>query len=389
MDILITANYCRDFLQSDNNRFVYLSCMLAKEHDVEIVTSDFHHSLKKHRDWETAKWPFKITLLHEPGYKKNVSLKRMLSHKKLAKNLTEYLKKRKKPDVIYCSVPSLDFAEASLKYAKKNGVRFILDIQDLWPEAFKMVLKVPVLSDILFSPMERKANRIYSQADCIAAVSKTYVDRALKCGTNAPSAAVFLGTEMAKFDSFKQSKLQDGKIRIVYIGTLGRSYDLTTVITAISKLKDKDRVELVVMGDGYLQEQFKESASRLSVNSVFYRRLPYDEMVTKLCGCDIAVNPIKKGSAGSVINKVGDYAMAGLPVVNTQECAEYRQLLDEYGAGINCRCEDVEDVSNALQLLIEDADLREKYARGSRRLGEEKFDRAHTYRALERLMISQ
>ena len=42
-------------------------------------------------------------------------------------------------------------------------------------------------------------------------------------------------------------------------------------------------------------------------------------MVGMLGVCDIAVNSISKGAAQSIINKHGDYAAAGLPVVNTQE----------------------------------------------------------------------
>ncbi len=37
-------------------------------------------------------------------------------------------------------MPSLDVAKVAAKYAKENNIRFIIDIQDLWPEAFRMVL---------------------------------------------------------------------------------------------------------------------------------------------------------------------------------------------------------------------------------------------------------
>ena len=105
-------------------------------------------------------------------------------------------------------------------------------------------------------------------------------------------------------------------------------------------------------------------------------------MVSLLTQCNIAVNPIRKGSAGSVINKVGDYAMAGLPVINTQECQEYRNLLIEYNAGINCNCEDAKSVSVALKRLIKDEKLRNQMSRGSRKLGLEKFDRGMTYQLI-------
>ena len=72
------------------------------------------------------------------------------------------------------------------------------------------------------------------------------------------------------------------------------------------------------MGDGPLKEEFENYAEEKKVDCQFTGRLEYEKMVGLLCSCDIAVNPIKKGSAGSIINKVGDYAAAGLPVINTK-----------------------------------------------------------------------
>lgn len=68
-----------------------------------------------------------------------------------------------------------------------------------------------------------------------------------------------------------------------------------------------------------------------------------------LCACDIAVNPIKAKSAGSIINKVADYAAAGLPVINTQECEEYRNLVENYKIGFNCENNNANDLAEKLR----------------------------------------
>ena len=95
MDILIVTNFCSDFSATDNDRFLYLARMLSKEHNVEIVTSDFCHEKKSHRNTAAADWsPIKITFLSEPGYKKNICLKRFYSHIKWGKSLKKYLAKR-------------------------------------------------------------------------------------------------------------------------------------------------------------------------------------------------------------------------------------------------------------------------------------------------------
>ena len=76
----------------------------------------------------------------------------------------------------YIAVPSLDVAKIAAEYAEKNNIRFIIDVQDLWPEAFKMVFNVPFISDILFYPMLKQADYIYKAADEIIAVSQTYTE---------------------------------------------------------------------------------------------------------------------------------------------------------------------------------------------------------------------
>lgn len=79
------------------------------------------------------------------------------------------------------------------------------------------------------------------------------------------------------------------------------------------------------------------------------------------------------------------HAMAGLPVINTQECQEYRDLLVKYNAGINCECANIEELARAIDLLVRTPELRKDLGKNSLRLGEELFDRARTYRQILKL----
>ena len=74
--------------------------------------------------------------------------------------------------------------------------------------------------------------------------------------------------------------------------------------------------------------------------------------------------------------------MAGLPVINSQDCPEYRDLLDRYGCGINCRCENVDDMAEAIERLAMDDALRSEMGLHAARLGKEKFDRNVTYQEI-------
>lgn len=393
-DILIISHFVDFPEEKGNDRFCYLADLLCdRGNSVEIITSDFIHIKKEHRISKKGKYKYKYKLIHEPSYKKNICLRRFYSHFVFAKNVKKYLNARRKPDVIYCAIPSLDVAKVAAKYAKKNHVKFIVDVQDLWPEAFKMVFHVPVVSDLIFAPMQMKANYAYRQADEVVAVSDTYVNRALtvnkKCSQGL---SVFLGTDLQKFDKYKSiAKLskKDGIIRLVYIGTLGHSYDLTCVFDAMVQLKKKgyDSIRFRVIGDGPLKAKFQEYSNKLKLDVEYTGRLEYSEMVSRLTECDIAVNPIMHGAAQSIINKVGDYAAAGLPVISTQECNEYRNLINKYQCGFNCENGNIQQIAKRIMYFVEHTEEMKRMGEASRKLGEELFDRTTMYEKILELIV--
>ncbi len=395
-DILMVTHFTQVPGEKGNSRFKYISELISeKDVKLEVVTTSFSHREKasryiKKEDLDLLK--YKLTMIDEPGYKKNVSIKRFYSHYIMSKNLSKYLKDRKKPDVIYCSVPSIDVAYVVAKYANKNNIRLIIDIQDLWPEAFKMVLNIPLASNLLFKPMEHRVNYIYKSADTIIAVSETYSKRALKVNDKCKKVeSVFLGTDFNYFDSVLNDEnivKPNDEIWIVYIGTLGHSYDIPTVIDALKIVKEKgiENIKFLVIGDGPLKGRFENYAKENNIDALFYGRLEYEKMVQYLKVSDIAVNPITKGSAGSIINKVGDYAAAGLPVLNTQESYEYRKLIDQFKCGINCRNGDSVDLSDKIILLCNNKELRLDMGENNRNLGELKFDRNKTYKKIIELI---
>ena len=395
-NILIIAHFCSDFDGKGNNRFNYLANELINyQCNVELVTTDFSHSKKKKREIAETNLPYKVTMINEPGYKKNVSLKRFYSHYVMGKNLKKYLAKIKKPDIIYCGVPSLDAAKVAAKYANENNIRFIIDVQDLWPEAFKMVFNLLIISNMIFFPMKKTANYIYGSADEIIAVSKVYVDRAAsvnrKCKNGFP---IYIGTSLDTFDLLvnknKITYKPDDEMWLAYIGTLGHSYDISCVIDALSILKSKgiSNIKFIIMGKGPLKSKFEKYAKEKGVYCEFTGRLSYDKMVGILFSCDIAVNPISHRSSGSIINKHADYAAAGLPVINTQECLEYRELVEEYNMGLNCENNNPKDLADKLLKLYGDERLRKTMGQNSRKLAEDKFNRKESYRQIIDIILN-
>lgn len=387
--VMIVAHFCDYGLESSNNRFNYLAECLSKEYEVKLVTSSFSHRDKVQRvELKTEDQKYGTKLIYEPSYQKNISLKRLfISHRVMADNLRKYLQTCDQPDMVYCAIPSINVSEVVSEYAQKYRIPFVIDVQDLWPEAYRLVLKSKKLYDLATGKMKKRIDKVYEAADLIVAVSDSYAERAKSVNTKCHNPiTVYLGTESTIFDSDVQKytpkySKPNNEFWVGYCGTLGHSYDLTIVMEAMRTLADRGvgNIRFIAIGSGPLEERFKRQAKELGIPCTFTGKLPYGQMCAQLSQCDIAVNPITKGAAQSIINKHADYAMAGLPVVNTQECKEYQTLLKKYYCGINCEPNSVGQVAEAILLLLKDRKMCEKMQRNARKMGEEKFDRSKTY----------
>lgn len=392
-DILILAHFSQAPWELGNGRFCYLADLMSLHGaNVELMTSSFSHKSKTQRKNALIKEidvEYKFTMLYEPSYYGNISLNRYYSHYIFGRNIKKYLRHRQKPDALYCAVPSLDAAYVAAKYSKKNRIPLIIDVQDLWPEAFKMVFRLPYIGDLILYPIKKRADAIYRMADDIIAVSETYAQRAMSVNSKClEPLIVFLGTDSERYNTFIARKQNERsnyeEIWVAYVGTLGYSYDLYSVIDAIKILDEKGAytIRLIVMGDGPLRNSFEEYSKHCRIKATFTGHLSYELMITQLTSCDIAINPIRKKAAQSIINKHADYAIAGLPVLNTQESLEYRQMIDKYEMGLNCENGNPNDIATKLELLCGSSELRKSMGSNSRMVFSELFDRSKTYSSI-------
>ena len=187
-------------------RFRYICEFLADAgYEVDLITTTFQHWEKEQRDLEKIKaddYKFGLKFIYEPGYKKNIDLQRIRSHRIAAKNLTALLEKEGDYDLLYAEIPPNDVALAAARYAEKKGIPFVVDVNDLWPEAMRMVLDIPVVSSVLFYPLQRDAEKVYGLTSGVIGTSDEYRDRPfLHQKREIPRETVYVGNDLADFDN--------------------------------------------------------------------------------------------------------------------------------------------------------------------------------------------
>ena len=379
-------------------RMFYLAELFCKNgYQVDLITSSFQHWLKRRRTDEEMAHAREnalcgITFLDEPGYTKNVQVKRILSRRVLTKAVRRHLEENSY-DLVYCQIPDNHLASVAAGWAKKAGVPFIVDIEDLWPEAMRMVLDVPVVSDLLFSYFTVTAKKTYRLADAAVGSSDTYRDEPGKYGVTIPdSVTVYVGNDLAAFDTGAEEQLSgaekpEGEFWVTYAGTLGTSYDIATLIRAADLLQKRGRKELRIMllGDGPLRSELEALAKELTGNVTFLGYAPYGRMAAYLKQSDVTVNSLVRKASQSIVSKIGDYLAAGHPMINTGLDPEFWNKVEKDGFGINVRPEDPEALAAAIEGLMDDLEGCTRMGLRARQIAREQFDRPHTYRKIIRL----
>lgn len=384
-------------------RFRYLCEILANSgFQVDLITTTFQHWEKEQRDLGKIKkedYPFGLKFIYEPGYKKNVDPRRIISHAKAAKNLSALLEKEGDYDLLYAEIPPNDVALAAAEYAKSKGIPFVADINDLWPEAMRMVLDIPVVSNILFHPLARDAKKVYSLVSGVVGTSDEYRDRPLKDlseeeAEKIPRITVYVGNEISVFDEGVEKNKDkidkpEGEYWIGYAGTIGTSYDIKTMVEAaeILKCQGHTQFKFKILGDGPTRKEIEKMAKEKDIDNVsFLGYTSYDLMAAYLTKCDVLVNSFVRKAPQSIVTKIGDYLSAGRPMINTCMSMEFRNKVMEDGFGINVEPEDRKLLAEAIYSLYEDKDKSKQMGERAREVAMKEFDRPSSYKKIVELI---
>lgn len=379
------------------NRAAYIASMLCDAgYHVDIITSSFQHWQKKHRDKASDDYLgslYNIVFLDEPGYKRNIDPMRIISHHVFNKQLKRFLNEQSGYyDAVWCQMPPNNIAKTAAKFSEKEGIPLIVDLNDLWPEAMRMVIDIPIVSDIAFAPMSRDARKVFNTAWGSIGTSHEYTQHpnAYRAHPIENSLTVYVGNELSVFDSGAAAHpvdKPDDEIWVTYAGTLGKSYDVKNLIQAADTAHvrlgregfDK-KIRLKVLGDGPDREMLEEKARCCKpgvVDMLGYKS--YEEMAGYLVASDIVVNSLVENAPQSIVSKIADYLASGSAMINTGSSPEMKRLCENEHVGISVEPGNADMLADALCRLAKDDELRDTYGKNARVLAEAKFNRASAY----------
>jgi len=351
-------------------------------------SSNFLHATKSYRKQLSQRSGLRIVLIPTPSYTKNVGLKRVWNHYVFGRRFESVSRRvKEKPDIIVASCPPLFSAKISIKIAKKLGVISVIDVRDLWPESFEMILPSKI-GKVFLWPLRKFSDSIYDSSDALVAVSQTYLERAISVCKNKskPSLVLHLGIDLARFDNFyrkgSSTLFKKGKDEfwVTYIGTIGTSYDIETVLNCAKLLKDSHpNIRFFIAGEGPNLSKMKKIALENNLkNCEFTGWLDIDALVSLLKQSDVGLNTIVYKSKISFPNKVFDYMAAGVPIINSIR-GEFENLITSENIGLQYFSQNDDSLRKAILHLYNYPEERKIMGINARKLVVDKFDRNKTY----------
>ncbi len=380
----------------------YLSLRLAdRGHHVCWWTSAFDHSHKRHIVAGDTHINFgdrlDLKLLRTCGYSKNVSLRRLYDHWRLARKFTNAIELESAPDVIVVSAPPIELCQAAIEFGKRHGIPVIIDVRDLWPDIFIHLLPKGLqwLGRLMARPFFSRAGKVFTEATAITGITEAFVDWGLSKGnrvrtemdrafahaySNDPPASRDL-MEAESFWDQHGIKTTSDSLRMCFVGYLGLQFDLAPVFEAVKALDNRGvSVKLIIAGTGTNLEKYKHLAGN-NENILFPGWINAAQIFTLMRRCDVGLDPLPNrfDFLMTINNKAIEYLSAGLPVISSPDKGALRDLLIENGCGYSYPQGDSVTLANLLMELHNDRDLLQRMSNNAAALFEDCFTTEKVY----------
>ena len=345
-------------------RYASLAQIFARHnHQVDYFTSSFFHLNKSQRTftkWQDPDYENQINLhlVKTNSYRKNISLLRLINHFLFAarlKNKFKLLLKNQKPDLVIVAFPPVLSAYKLVKICKKNKIQIVIDIQDIWPDAFRMIINIPLIFKIITFSLRIKRNYAFVNASKLSCVSETYRQYLSKFQTVENIQVVNLGFNTDLFQnnySPEWNLLQKNNAEkwIVFLGTASHIPDLTNLPSIAAKIPG---YRFILLGRNQAYHKISQDVKSKKLDNVLVMGdTSFSNIVNILMRSDAGLLFIDPRSGTSLPNKLFYYLLAGLPVISNYSNTDLEKLSEDLRCIFFAKPADNNDLINAIQKAV-------------------------------------
>ena len=358
--------------------------LAERGHEVTWWTSAFNHFQKSwYFDQDTVLEPsenFTIKAIRGIGYGRNFSLRRLVDHRVLSRRFARMLPDAKRPDVMVIAIPAYDVAYRFAQFAIANGIPYVIDARDKWPDSF-IDINVPflqALGDFALVYDRFMTRYAIRNADAHVAMSRDMADWLegyLGEKNSFGTAVIPLGFSKPVGTRSPSPKVKNlleglqGKKIVTFVGTFGKYHDPMVMIEAAETLDDEETA-FVIVGDGEMANKLHRRAQGVA-GLYFTGWLNMDDIDYVLSRSHVGVCPTGTTSEREFFpNKVFLYLSYGLSIVSMFD-GELESLIDEQGLGFNFQTSD--QLATGLSRLFSERGVLDKQSKAATKLFHQRY----------------
>jgi len=360
MNILIVTEvfYPENFHVND-----FAQTMVAKGHHVKVMTRQpsypfgYVYPEYKNEKYSVEKWGeieiHRFDIIE--GYKES-KVKKVWNYYHYVKRGEDVIKKLVEGVdliIVYHTGP-LSLALPAIYAKKKFGIPVIVWSFDIWPDTVYMYGFPRVFP--ITTTVNHIIRKVYGNADAIMISSKHFAETIREYVPHA-DITYTPNWQMQAEEQPTSLSFNKSKANFVFTGNVSKAQNLENTIRGFAKA-GIDNAVLNIVGDGSYLPVIKEVVNELGCENIkFHGRVPYQEIASVLKACDYLVLPLtpKAGIDKTEPFKLQSYLQSRKPIFGIIRGAG-QEIIEEYGLGICCDPENIDDISLGFQRMLEMTD---------------------------------
>lgn len=308
--------------------------LIGQGHDVVVIAASTVHNSSVNLITDNSKVKaekidgIQYVYIKCKGYSGN-GIKRVINIFEFARKLPGICKKLEQPDAIVSTSFDPLSCYQGLRYGKKNGIKSIAEIADLWPETLVAYTSISAKNPVV-KILRKLEKKIYTIADAIVFTAAGEYDYIIDQGweIDIPREKTFYinnGIDLDVFDENKSTyQVEDQDLnnaelfKVVYTGSIRKVNNVQGILDVAKKIENP-KIKFLIWGDGDEVGVIKARIKKENITNVCLKGrvdkkyIPYIVSKADLNYAHNSPSPLFK--YGISFNKIFDYLAAGKPIL--------------------------------------------------------------------------
>jgi len=400
MRIGLITNYYPPEIGSGSYLYQSLAHYLgSRGHEVFVITGQPRYHVPdgagKPAAW-TRETPNVVVLRAEvPHVRSGGFFTRVANETTLPLALLRQIRKALPLDVVCMYSPPLTLGLLGIAARGLWRIPFVFNVQDMLPQA--AVDMGALRNPVLIAALRRLEGLIYQSAAAVLVHSEgnRRMIRRSHPRLRTRIHSIYNWVDFDQFESLSPlpseiASFIEGKIVFSYGGALGLQHDISTILDAAHRLRDRKDIVFVIAGDGARRDHWCEMVRSRNLTQVRVARLmpqrQFNSLLMRSRASFLALSPMLKTPV--VPGKLQTIMAAGIPavcVVNAESDAV--KMVEDAGCGYSATPGQVAEVTRHIEILAGPPADAEKMGASGRAYARKYFARDNCMAAFEQELL--